>query len=129
MATGVILTSFAERLQKDNELEGKVGVLNEGIIGNRLLSDSPNQAGSPFGATLGQSGLARFDRDVLEQAGVEYVIVGVGINDIAFPGSLTSGNEMLGAENMIAGVSSSHALTQRGLRLWVPPIRHLRIRS
>jgi hypothetical protein len=113
IATGPILTSFAERLQKHSELKAKVAILNEGIIGNRLLSDSPNQAGSAFGAALGQSSLARFDREVLEQAGVECVIVGVGINDIAFPGSLTSGNEMLSTENMIVAcrqlITRAHA--------------------
>jgi lysophospholipase L1-like esterase len=92
---------LAERLQKDGKLN--VGVLNEGVIGNRLLNDSPNQAGSPFGAALGESGLARFDRDVLEQAGVKYVIVGVGINDIAFPGSLTPAANKVTAEMVITG--------------------------
>src|SRR5262249_50070520 len=62
---------LAERLQKgaDREPElGVLGILNEGIIGNRLLSDSqgPRQAGGPFGAVLerfgaalGPAGLAR----------------------------------------------------------------------
>ena len=49
----------------------EMGVLNEGIAGNRLLHDS-----------LGPSGLARFDRDVLAQAGVADVIVQMGDNDI-----------------------------------------------
>src|SRR5438034_7045930 len=52
----------------------ELGVLNEGIIGNRLLSDfaSPRQAGGPpplgpvfaqLGPALGQSGMVRFERD------------------------------------------------------------------
>ncbi len=63
---------LAERLQKAKGSDGKVeiGVLNEGIIGNRLLNDSPVQAaGGRFGAVLGQAGLTRFERDVLSQAG------------------------------------------------------------
>jgi lysophospholipase L1-like esterase len=48
-----------------------LGVLNAGIGGNRLLLDG-----------LGPNALARFDRDVLAQAGVRYVIVQEGINDI-----------------------------------------------
>jgi len=107
---------LAERLQKGAERE--VGVLNEGIIGNRLLNDSPQQAGSPFGAALGQAGLARFERDVLAQAGVKYVIVGLGINDIAFPGSLTPATESIGAESVIAGyrqlIARAH---QKGIRV------------
>jgi lysophospholipase L1-like esterase len=52
-----------------------VAVLNEGIGGNHLLTDG-----------LGPNALARFDRDVLAQNGVRYLIVLEGINDI---GSLT----------------------------------------
>ena len=94
---------LAERLQKGADGKTEVGVLNQGIIGNRLLNDSPQQAGSPFGAALGQAGLARFERDVLAQAGVRYVVVGLGINDIAFPGSLTPLTERISAESMISG--------------------------
>lgn len=94
---------LAERLQKKGGALKNVGVLNEGLIGNRLLSDSPQQAGSPFGAALGQSGLSRFERDVLDQAGVEYVIVALGINDIAMPGTITPTSEAVSAESMISG--------------------------
>jgi len=93
---------LAERSQKEGGRKN-VGVMNEGIIGNRLLSDSPQQEGSPFGAALGQSGLARFERDVLTQDGVKYVIIALGINDIAFPGSLTPASAMVSAESMISG--------------------------
>ena len=92
---------LAARLQKGVNGKAEVGVLNEGIIGNRLLDDSPQQ--TVFGAALGQAGLARFERDVLNQAGVKYVIVGLGINDIAFPGSLTPATEKMSAERLISG--------------------------
>lgn len=49
----------------------ELGVLNQGIGGNRLLHDG-----------LGPNALARFDRDVLAQADVRYLIVQEGINDI-----------------------------------------------
>jgi lysophospholipase L1-like esterase len=95
---------LAERLQKDAGGKSEVGVLNEGIIGNRLLYDSPKTADNPFGAALGQAGLARFERDVLSQAGVKYVIVGLGINDIAFPAfPFTPPTEKVSAEDIIAG--------------------------
>jgi lysophospholipase L1-like esterase len=48
-----------------------MGMLNEGLDGNRLLHD-----------VLGPNGLARFDRDVLSQPGLAYVIVQLGNNDI-----------------------------------------------
>jgi lysophospholipase L1-like esterase len=109
---------LAERLQKDAGRRADVGVLNEGIIGNRLLGDSPRDAGLPFGDALGQSGLARFERDVLAQPGVKYVIVGIGINDIAFPGSLTPAGESVSAESLISGyrqlIARAH---EKGIRV------------
>lgn len=53
-----------------------VAVVNAGISGARLLSDG-----------MGVNALARFDRDVLAQPGVQSVIVMLGINDIAWPGT------------------------------------------
>jgi lysophospholipase L1-like esterase len=95
---------LAERLQKDAGGKAEIGVLNEGIIGNRLLYDSPKGADNPFGAALGEAGLARFDRDVLAQAGVRYVIVGLGINDILFPAfPFTPRSEKISAEDIISG--------------------------
>jgi lysophospholipase L1-like esterase len=92
---------LAQRLQKEGVRLAEMGVLNEGIIGNRLLSDSPGQA-TPYGPALGEAGLARFERDVLDQAGVKYVFVALGINDIAFPGSLTPLAESVSAESIIS---------------------------
>ena len=65
---------LARRLQSAAKTRG-VGVLNAGIGGNRLLLDG-----------LGPNVLARFDRDVLAPAGVRYLIVLEGVNDL---GTLT----------------------------------------
>jgi lysophospholipase L1-like esterase len=59
-----------ERLQAAGN-SADITVLNEGISGNCLLQD-----------TVGPNALARFDRDVLAQSGVKYLIVLEGINDI-----------------------------------------------
>lgn len=59
---------LARRLEESNI---PMGVLNLGIAGNRVLSDG-----------LGVNALARFDRDVLAQAGVTHVVVLEGINDV-----------------------------------------------
>lgn len=61
---------LATRLHTDPNLKN-VGVLNEGIGGNRVLNE-----------TTGPSALSRLDRDVLAQSGVRYVIVLESINDI-----------------------------------------------
>jgi lysophospholipase L1-like esterase len=58
-------------LQERHNLDD-LGVLNEGINGDRLLSEgnfAPNAS-------------KRFDRDVIARAGVHYVTVLIGINDI-----------------------------------------------
>jgi len=65
---------LAARLQHAGS-KHPVGVLNEGIGGNRLLLDG-----------TGPNALARLYRDVLSQNGVRYVMVLEGINDI---GNLT----------------------------------------
>jgi lysophospholipase L1-like esterase len=64
-------------------------VLNEGIAGNRVLSDF-----------VGPSALARFDRDVLAQTGVTHVILLEGINDF---GLTPAGQPPPTAAEIIAG--------------------------
>ena len=61
---------LAERLQATPETRN-LAVINQGIGGNRLLSDG-----------LGPDALSRLDCDVIVQPGVRYLIVLEGINDI-----------------------------------------------
>jgi len=61
---------LARRLQESGQTE-LVGVSNQGIGGNHLLTDG-----------IGPNALARFDRDVLGQAGVRWLIVLEGVNDL-----------------------------------------------
>lgn len=58
-----------------------VAVVNAGISGARLLSDG-----------MGVNALARLERDVLAQPGARSVIVLLGINDIAWPGTVFAPN-------------------------------------
>jgi lysophospholipase L1-like esterase len=73
-------SDLIRRLGKTSE-GSKVGVVNEGIVGNRLLSDCFNASAGCFGV----SGLARFDRDALAQPGVTHIVLLEGVNDIGFP--------------------------------------------
>jgi lysophospholipase L1-like esterase len=68
----------------------KVAVVNQGIAGNRLLSDG-FAVGAGFAVDFGVSALARFDRDVLALPGVTHVVLLEGLNDIAFPGAELDG--------------------------------------
>jgi len=61
---------LAQRLQSNPGTRG-VGVSNQGIGGNHLLTDG-----------LGPNALARFDRDALAPAGIHWVIVFEGVNDL-----------------------------------------------
>jgi hypothetical protein len=117
------------RLQKSGGRHAQLGVLNLGIIGNRLLFDSPRHDGNPFGRALGESGPDRFERDVLRQSGVRYLIVGLGINDIVFPAfPFTSSKETVTAHQVISGyrqlIARAHARSIRVIGTTIPPFEH-----
>ncbi len=93
-----------------------IGVLNQGIIGNRLLRDSPGDA--RFGAALGEAGLVRFARDALDAPGAAWVIVRNGGNDLRFPGALTPASETATAQDLIKGYRTLIAQAKRkGIRI------------
>ena len=133
---------LAERLQKEANGKAELGVLNEGIIGNRLLADShsPRQEGGPFGETLkkygdalGEAGVARFDRDVLAEASVKYVILLLGINDILFPGAFIPASEGVNAQSVISGnrqlIARAHKKGIRVIGTTVPPFEDATFRN
>lgn len=68
---------WPDELSRRLAVDGKtaMAVLNAGIAGNRLLSDSP---------CYGESLAARFEREIDDRAGVQTAIVLIGINDINF---------------------------------------------
>ena len=75
---------LARRLQGDKATR-EIGVLNEGISGNHLLTNG-----------LGENALQRMDRDVLALSGVKYVFVFEGINDV---GMLARGKKATAEEH------------------------------
>ena len=101
---------LARRLQTERDgilgtlpnLQLRLGVVNRGISGNRLLGNSPN-------SLAGRGALERFDRDVLSTAGVRVLVVMVGINDI---GNSSPTNPVT-ADDLIAGyrqlIARAHA--------------------
>lgn len=92
---------LADRLQARRATR-RLGVIDQGIIGNRILHPTEPS----FENLFGPAALARFDRDVLAQAGVAYVIVLLGINDIGHPGSSAGAppSEEVTAEEIEAGL-------------------------
>jgi lysophospholipase L1-like esterase len=76
----------------------RLGIVNRGIGGNRLLRDPASQP------IFGQAALRRFGRDVAGTAGVRAVIVALGINDIGHPGMQgIPAAELPSADALIAG--------------------------
>jgi lysophospholipase L1-like esterase len=84
---------LARRLQADKKTAG-LGVLNQGIGGNRVLREG-----------YGPSAEARFDRDVLSQAGVKYLVIMEGINDVGHATSPIDPRDPVTADEMIAGLA------------------------
>jgi lysophospholipase L1-like esterase len=68
-----------------------VAVMNQGLGGNRILHD-----------IRGDSGLRRFDRDVLAQPGVTHVVIMLGTNDLRNRNAKPE--EEVSAAQMIAGL-------------------------
>jgi lysophospholipase L1-like esterase len=101
---------LAARLQAEKKMRN-VGVSNQGIGGNHLLSDG-----------LGPNVLARFDRDVLAPAGARWVIVFEGVNDLgglARTGEVTAEQHAAMVEHVIAAyqqiIERAH---ENGLRVY-----------
>jgi len=84
---------LARRLQASKGTS-HLGVLNEGIGGNRLLHDG-----------VGPNALARFDRDVLDQSGVKYLIILEGINDIGHAYDSVRPYDLITAEQLEMGLT------------------------
>jgi len=82
---------LARRLLANPKTAG-IGVLNEGIGGNRILHDN-----------TGPNALARFDRDVIAQAGVKYVIILEAINDIGHAYTAVRPYDVVSTDDLIAG--------------------------
>ena len=94
----------------------KMGVLNAGIGGNRVLSEAAVPPGADVRAvTAGINALARFERHVISIPGITHVIVLEGINDIG----VARQNATPTAEDLIAGhkqlIAQAHA---HGLKIY-----------
>ncbi len=105
-------SQLAERLAA-NQSTSDVAVINEGISGNRLLNDG-----------AGVSALARFDRDVLSQPGVKWLIVLEGINDIgignlpgAEPPDTVTADDLIAAHKQIIERAHMHGIKVIGATL------------
>jgi lysophospholipase L1-like esterase len=82
-----------------------LGVMNQGLGGNRILHD-----------VRGDSGLRRLDRDVLAQPGVTHAIIMLGTNDLR--NRYAKPDEEVTATQMIAGLHQMAVRAQaRGIKV------------
>ncbi|SIT51625.1 Lysophospholipase L1-like esterase [Paraburkholderia piptadeniae] len=105
--------AFARRVVQSGDKA--TAVVNLGISGNRLLSDSP---------CYGDALSTRFGRDVLAQPGVKAVILLIGVNDINFAAMPARAgldcdfpHTVVTSESLIAGykqlIAAAHARSMR----------------
>lgn len=98
---------LAARMQADKKY-AHIGVLNEGISGNRVLHD-----------VAGPNALARFDRDVLAQSGAKYLIILESINDIGHGTRLKNPEDVVSAQDLIVGFQQMVARAhQHGIKVF-----------
>jgi lysophospholipase L1-like esterase len=99
---------LARRLLADKRT-ANIGVLNEGIGGNRILHDN-----------TGPSALARFDRDVIAQAGVKYIIILEAINDIGHAYDPNRTYDVVSADDLIAGYAQmAERAHMHGIKVYI----------
>ena len=82
-------------------------VVSAGIAGNQLLDE-----------LVGDPGLARFDRDVLAQPGVGFVIVSIGVNDLgAFDGPGATADQLIAGYRAVIAKAHAHGIRAIGATL------------
>jgi len=83
-----------------------IAIVNEGIVGNRLLADGPS---------FGISALARFERDALSVPGVTHIVVEEGLNDIGMDGR--SADEIIVAYQQLILRAHEHGIKIIGVTI------------
>ena len=106
---------FAEKLVKGGIKN--VSVINQAVIGNKLLSDGTGIVGNLYGDAL----IDRFERDALNISGVKYIFVKIGLNDILHQFSKSMGDVVphYSTDDIISGykdlIKRAHA---KGIKIY-----------
>lgn len=94
------------RRLRAGEATAQVAVLNAGIGGNALLAGG-----------IGPTALARFERDVLAQRGVRWVILFEGINDVGCATSVEIAPRLIAGYQRLVAMAHSRGLRAIGATL------------
>jgi len=95
--------NLARRLQADPNT-AKIGVLNQGIGGNAVVSGG-----------LGPTALERFKHDVLGQSGLRWVIILEGVNDIGGSRSQKVATDLIAAYEQFIDKAHAHDILVYGV--------------
>ncbi|MFD3606590.1 SGNH/GDSL hydrolase family protein [Streptomyces atroolivaceus] len=95
-----------ERL-RSGAATSKTAVVNQAAGGNRLLNDG-----------LGPNGLARLDRDVLAQSGVDWLFVFEGVNDIGTAEATPAAQKQVAADVIAAYEQIITRAHTQGIRVY-----------
>ncbi|MFI6344425.1 SGNH/GDSL hydrolase family protein [Streptomyces sp. NPDC050560] len=101
---------FAQRLDGGAAAQ-RFAVVNEGISGNRLLTDG---GGRP---AANPSGLSRFQRDALARTGVKTVVVELGVNDVLHDPRRPSAAAIVAALRTLTREAHAHGVRVVGATL------------
>ena len=88
---------------------GTYSVINAGISGNRWSFDG-----------IGPNGTGRFNRDVLNRAGITSTVILLGINDIGIPSLLGLAAQQVTPDQIIKAISDAAVTTKaKGIKVYV----------
>ncbi|OQR64979.1 SGNH hydrolase [Streptomyces maremycinicus] len=102
---------LADRLRASAAADGgapRYGVVNEGISGNRVLTDDSHR---------GASAVNRFERDVLGRPNVKAVVIDLGVNDILRDPGLADPQEIVNGLRTLVSRAHAHGITVVGTTL------------
>lgn len=91
---------------QDNINTKHIAVLNAGIGGNAVLKGG-----------LGPTALNRFDRDIINQSGIKWVIIFEGINDIGAASSSSTGDDLINAYKQMIQKAHDNGILAYGATL------------
>ncbi|MGV9942000.1 SGNH/GDSL hydrolase family protein [Streptomyces sp. NPDC003401] len=113
-----VLSDLLRASPADGGHAPRLGVVNAGISGNRVLTDGPGRpAANP-------SALNRFDRDVLGRPNVRVVVIDLGVNDILRARTTADPDAVL--DGLRALVRRAHAHGLRAVGTTLLPFRGFR---
>lgn len=108
---------------------GKVTILNKGIGGNKVLSDSSYIAEIPgHGRCSGDAGLKRFEKDIYATEVPDYIFVLEGVNDIMHPYFLKKPETLPQKQELISAyITMASIAHQKGSKIYfstILPLKH-----